>query len=445
VSDFESLDYYELLGVSRAATPDEIKRAYRQEISKYHPDRFANASPAEQDYASRRSQRITEAYSTLSDLVARTAYNRGQQPARDRAARRPPAPPQPRDHQAELYRQAREHLEADRLLQALGAPRPLQQINPFFRDSAELLARTEAQLQARQQRPAPRRSRRPLFIVGGLAGGAMMVAIIGLVVGITRSANRVGNAAGSPATAVPAVALATVAPTATLPPPTAAPVEPSATVVQPTPLPTPSPAPVAPTATAPAATAPVAADAPTPAGETGALLVADRFSSGGWANSSGAGWRVGYQNGRYRVAVDAGYGTIWSFRTAPANDYSLGVDVSVTKGEGGLLLRFVDTRNFLSFSINPGQTSYRLEQHRGGVVNVLAGGQSEAIQAGADATNRLIVHLRGDYVELLANGQLLAQLDASGATNSGRYGLLAIGGSADAEVFFDNLELRALE
>jgi len=155
VSDFENLDHYELLGISRAATPEEIKRAYRQEMSKYHPDRFANASPQQQEYASRRSQRITEAYGVLSDMTARAAYNRGQSPRRVPARRPAPAPAQPRDHQAELYEQAQRHLEADRLLQAIGALRQLQKINPFYRDGAELLAAAEvalARLGARAER-----------------------------------------------------------------------------------------------------------------------------------------------------------------------------------------------------------------------------------------------------------------------------------------------------
>ncbi len=62
------------------------------------------------------------------------------------------------------------HLAAHRLLQAIGALRQLQQINPFYRDSADLLASAETQLQA--QRPSGgRRIWRPLLIAGGLIGG----------------------------------------------------------------------------------------------------------------------------------------------------------------------------------------------------------------------------------------------------------------------------------
>ncbi|HWQ12187.1 MAG TPA: DnaJ domain-containing protein, partial [Roseiflexaceae bacterium] len=135
--DFEDLDYYELLGVSRAASTEEIKRAYRREISKYHPDRFARSSPEQQEYAQRRSQRITEAYAVLSDFSARSAYNLGRSPQPRRPSRTTPTgASQPRDHQAELYEQARAHLEAGRAVQAAGVLRQLQQINPFYRDSA---------------------------------------------------------------------------------------------------------------------------------------------------------------------------------------------------------------------------------------------------------------------------------------------------------------------
>ena len=415
MSDFEDLDYYQLLGVSRSASPEEIKRAYRQEISKYHPDRFVNATPAEREYASRRSQRITEAYSVLSDFAARSAYNRGQL-LKGRAGvtrRPPPAPAQPRDHQAELYEQAREHLAAGRLVQAIGALRQLQQLNPFYRDSAALLAQAEAQVQARQRRHERASTARPLLIAGGLVGG-LAAALAVWAIGMHN--NTAGLTSASIQASAPVAVLATEMPTS----------------------------PPAPT-TAPPSPAPTTAPPPTPVGEGGALLVADDFSGSGWASLDGNGWRVGYQNGRYRIAVDRGLGTIWSYRVGPDGNVSIGVDVQVPSGEGGLLLQFIDQNNYLSYSINPQQTSFRLEQHSGGGITVLAGGQSEAIQMGADAHNRLVARLRGAHLQLLANGQLLAELDLPAASGSTRYGLLAIASDTAAEAFFDNLEIHALE
>jgi hypothetical protein len=433
VSDFEDLDYYQLLGVSRSASPEEIKRAYRQEISKYHPDRFVNATPAEREYASRRSQRITEAYSVLSDFAARSAYNRGQL-LKGRAGvtrRPPPAPAQPRDHQAELYEQAREHLAAGRLVQAIGALRQLQQLNPFYRDSAALLAQAEAQVQARQRRHERASTARPLLIAGGLVGG-LAAALAVWAIGMHN--NTAGLTSASIQASAPVAVLATEMPTSP-PAPTTAPPSPAPTTAPPSPAPT----------TAPPSPAPTTAPPPTPVGEGGALLVADDFSGSGWASLDGNGWRVGYQNGRYRIAVDRGLGTIWSYRVGPDGNVSIGVDVQVPSGEGGLLLQFIDQNNYLSYSINPQQTSFRLEQHSGGGITVLAGGQSEAIQMGADAHNRLVARLRGAHLQLLANGQLLAELDLPAASGSTRYGLLAIASDTAAEAFFDNLEIHALE
>ncbi len=65
-------DFYDTLGVSRNATDDEIKKAYRRLARQYHPDRNPDDAKAED-----RFKEIQEAYATLSDADKRKQYDTG--------------------------------------------------------------------------------------------------------------------------------------------------------------------------------------------------------------------------------------------------------------------------------------------------------------------------------------------------------------------------------
>ncbi len=65
------MDYYQLLGVSRDATPDEIKKAYRKLALKYHPDK----AKGDKKQAEEKFKQISEAYAALSDPQKRTEYD----------------------------------------------------------------------------------------------------------------------------------------------------------------------------------------------------------------------------------------------------------------------------------------------------------------------------------------------------------------------------------
>jgi molecular chaperone DnaJ len=63
-------DYYDVLGVSRSASPEDLKKAFRRLAMKYHPDRNKD------DGAESRFKEIGEAYEVLSDPEKRSAYDR---------------------------------------------------------------------------------------------------------------------------------------------------------------------------------------------------------------------------------------------------------------------------------------------------------------------------------------------------------------------------------
>ena len=67
----EKRDYYEVLGVNKNATDDELKKAYRQMAKKYHPD----ANPDNKEEAEKKFKEVNEAYEVLSDKQKRQMYD----------------------------------------------------------------------------------------------------------------------------------------------------------------------------------------------------------------------------------------------------------------------------------------------------------------------------------------------------------------------------------
>ncbi len=464
LDEFQHLDDYALLGVSSGATPDDIKRAYRREIAKYHPDRYRAADPHTQQYVRERSQRITEAYSALS---------RGARQRASAAVRRQPTvgPQAAGASQVDvLYQQATTRLREGHVDQAIHLLHQLQRIEPFFRDVAELLARAE-HMRAAAGVAGGAQSRRPFVWLG-----AGMVGLFALLVGTWGTgALWAGRVADSTPAGVLALASAdapsvapqapseppqpSVAPTSADPPASAAgPADHASTTVPPPaesmPTPTvvgpaevavsPSPAQsresVAPPVLAPSPTPAAAAAAPSRrplAVEGGRVLVADAFNDpgSGWANIQAATYTLGYRDGAYAITTEPGTGSIFAFGAPLAQgNMVIGADVTPVRGLAGMI--FGPDKSYRFFISGDGR--FRVEQQGKALVPLTA---SKAIRRGS---NRLAIAAADKRVSLYANGVLLTNLDLPVSLEGTTYGFVVLAGPGGGEGIFDSLSVRTL-
>ena len=66
------VDYYEVLGVQRHASPEDIKKAYRKQALKWLPDK----NPENKEAAEQKFKQVAEAYEVLSDAKKRNIYDK---------------------------------------------------------------------------------------------------------------------------------------------------------------------------------------------------------------------------------------------------------------------------------------------------------------------------------------------------------------------------------
>jgi curved DNA-binding protein CbpA len=135
--------YYELLDLPGTATVEDIKRNFRREIAKYHPDKVQHLGKEFQDIAAVKAAELTQAYKTLSDETLRAEYDEllkaGEPSAVTPHAAEPAAAPPPPPQAAPAAEAPRPH--AARKAEEPSAPPPGASLSQDRAASSDLIQR----------------------------------------------------------------------------------------------------------------------------------------------------------------------------------------------------------------------------------------------------------------------------------------------------------------
>lgn len=402
--DFEQLDHYKLLNVARSASLNEIKKAFRREITSYHPDRYVRASNPDKLYARQRSQRINEAFRILRDPKLREHYDMnmsGGAPTRS-SQPVPTGPLAPRDHQAELYDTAKSYIESGRLIQAVGVLRRLQQLNPFYRDVAALLATTEQTINARQLTMPYESLRRTSWLTISIVAIVLVLVVIMWLLsdrqqisGAYIDATRTAVAQSTPATETPII-----------------------------------------TRTPRRTSTPQISDTPAPVDKS--ILLDDGFVTNEWAEATGPTWSTRYDGKRYHLEAQADGDAAWAYRPFDATDIHMIADIQINSGQGGLVLRYHAETDFVAVVLIPATQEYRIVQRQDNQFTEIVRATNPSIQR----DNLLEVTVVGKEITITINGNLITSTAIETLTDSARFGMIAIPDTSDADVLFSHLTVR---
>ena len=125
-------NYYDTLDVAPTATADEVTRAFRREIARYHPDKVEHLGHEFRAIAASKTAELTEAYETLADRSLRAAYDaklKSGTPERSSGDTAPPRPDPAAIRRSEL---ARDRTGASDLVRRATVMRFRQALNEAF-------------------------------------------------------------------------------------------------------------------------------------------------------------------------------------------------------------------------------------------------------------------------------------------------------------------------